>query len=43
MAHCHNSCISSQMKLKLGSDIIWVMSTSELVKKVYDVMVILFL
>ena len=27
MAHCHNSCISSQMKLKLGSNIIWIMLT----------------
>ena len=28
MAHRHNSCISSQMKLKLGDNIKWVMLTS---------------
>ena len=26
--HRHNSCISNQMKLKLGSNIKWVMLTS---------------
>ena len=28
MVHRHNSYISSQMKLKLGSNIIWIMFTS---------------
>ena len=27
MTHRHNSCISSQMKLKLGINIIWIMLT----------------
>ena len=43
MAHRIKSCISSQMKLKLGSNIIWVMFTSNLWEKADDVIVIVFL
>ena len=43
MAHRHNSYISSQMKLKLGSSIIWIMFTSNSGGKGDDVIVILFL
>ena len=42
MAHRNNSCVSSQMKLKRGSNIICVTSTS-IRKKADDVIVILFL
>ena len=41
MAHLHNFCISSQMKFKLGRDIIWVRFTSKSWKKVDDVIVII--
>ena len=43
MVHRHNSYISSQMKLKLGSNIIWIMFTSNSGGKGDDVIVILFL
>ena len=39
----HNSCFSSQMKLKFGSDIIWIMFTSNFFKKLMKSSLFLFL
>ena len=43
MAHRHNSFILSQMKLKLGSNMIWVKVYLNFVKKADDSIVSVFL